>query len=142
MIRQLLSSKTILDRWFVVVRVITGIMIARYGLEVFSKVKMDGNFAWLADIHFPAPVFMAYLGKGAELIGGIFLIPGLFTRFTAVILIIDMLVVIFIMGAGNIFGDEQLPFLLMMLFFCFLFQGGGELSLDHHFFNKKRFEDC
>jgi len=138
MIKQWLSSKTILDKWFIIIRIITGVMIARYGLEVFSKVKMDGNFAWLTDIHFPAPVFMAYLGKWAELVGGIFLVIGLFTRFAAIILIIDMLVVIFIMGAGNIFGDEQLPFLLMTLFVCFVFKGGGELSLDHVFFDKER----
>jgi putative oxidoreductase len=138
MIKQLLSSRTILEKWFIILRIVTGVMIARYGLEVFNKTKMDGNFAWLTDIHFPAPVFMAYLGKGAELIGGIFLMLGLFTRFAAVVLIINMLVIIFIMGAGNIFENEQLPFLLMILFICFLFQGGGELSLDHLFFNKKR----
>jgi putative oxidoreductase len=137
MLKQLLNSKIILDKWFIIIRVITGIMIARYGLEVFNTNKMDGNVAWLKDIHFPVPVFMAYVGKCAELIGGIFLIFGLFTRFAAILLIIDMLVIIFIMGKGNIFGDEELPFLLMTLFICFLFRGGGELSLDHLFFNKK-----
>lgn len=95
------------------------------------------NIAWLTDLYFPAPVFMTFLGKGAELIGGVFLMLGLFTRFAAIILIMDMLVVIFIMGAGNTFGDEQLPFLLMVLFICFLLQGGGELSLDHLFFREK-----
>jgi hypothetical protein len=34
-------------------------------------------------------------------------------------------------------GDEQLPFLLMTLFFCLLIQGGGDWSLDHLFFTKK-----
>lgn len=137
MLKALLSSNTILNKWFIIIRIIAGVMIVRYGWEVFNKVKMDGNIAWLTDLHFPAAISMAYLGKSAELLGGLFWVFGLFTRFAAIILIVDMLVIIFIMGAGNIFGDEQLPFLLMTLFICFLFQGGGEWSLDHLVFNKK-----
>lgn len=138
MLKTLLGSEPVLNKWMIVVRIISGVMIARYGLEVFNKQKMDGNIAWLTDIHFPLPLFMAFLGKSAELIGGVFLILGLLTRFATIVLLIDMVVVIFVMGGHNLFGDEQLPFLLMTLFICFLIQGGGELSLDHLLFTKKK----
>jgi putative oxidoreductase len=76
MIKRLLSPISFSNRWFIIVRIITGIMIVRYGLEVFNKPKMDGNIAWLTDLHFPVPAFMAFFGKGAELIGGVFLMIG------------------------------------------------------------------
>jgi uncharacterized membrane protein YphA (DoxX/SURF4 family) len=35
------------------------------------------------ELHFPFPVFIAFLAKGSEFIGGILLVPGLFTRVSA-----------------------------------------------------------
>lgn len=115
----------------------TGIIIANYGLEVLSAKHMKGNVHWLTDIHFPLPFIMAYIGKGIELIGGIFLILGLLTRLSCIALIADMIVIIFIMGHGKIFGDEQLPFLLMLLFVTFLITGAGKWSMDRIIFDKK-----
>ena len=137
MFKQLLSSNTILKNWLILVRIFAGIIIARYGLEIFSHDKMQGNADWLTDIHLPAPVFMAYLGKGTELIGGILLIIGLCTRLAAIALVITMSVVIFLMGKGNIFGDEQLPFLLLLLFVSFIFSGAGKWSLDYLLFERE-----
>jgi len=96
---------------------------------------MDGNVAWLTDIHFPLPVFMAYLGKGAELIGGILIVLGLFTRIAAIVLIINMAIITFVLGSGKIFEDDQHPFLLLVLFVYLFFVGAGKLSLDHKLFN-------
>ena len=137
MFKQLLSSNAILKNCLVLVRIFAGIIIAKYGLEVFNHDKMKGNADWLTDIHLPAPVFMAHLGKGTELIGGILLIIGLCTRLAAIALVITMSVVIFLMGKGNIFGDEQLPFLLLLLFISFIFSGAGKWSLDYLLFDRK-----
>ncbi|WP_295796604.1 DoxX family protein [Mucilaginibacter sp.] len=137
MLKKLLSSDPILKNWQVIARVITGIIIARYGLEVFSHDKMKGNADWLTEIHFPAPVFMAYVGKATELLGGILLVFGLVTRFASIALVVTMTVVIFIMGKGNIWGDEQLPFLLLLFFVSFILGGAGKWSLDYLLFDKK-----
>jgi putative oxidoreductase len=115
----------------------TGIIIAYYGLEIFNKEHMHGNVQWLSDIHFPLPFIMAYIGKGIELVGGVFLILGLLTRLSCIALIADMIVIIFIMGHGKIFGDEQLPFLLMLLFITFAVNGAGKWSIDKVIFDRK-----
>jgi putative oxidoreductase len=137
MLKKMLSSDPILKNWQIIARVITGIIIAKYGLEVFSHDKMKGNADWLTDIHFPASVFMAYIGKGTELVGGILLVFGLVTRFASIALVVTMTVVIFIMGKGNIWGDEQLPFLLLLFCVSFILGGAGKWSLDYLLFDKE-----
>ncbi|MVT45056.1 DoxX family membrane protein [Chitinophaga oryziterrae] len=137
MIRKLFTSSLYFDKWLVILRVITGIIIMKYGLEVFSKDHMQGNTAWLKDIHFPLPSFMAYVGKTTELLGGIFLILGLFTRVVSILLLINMSVITFIMGNAKILGEETLPFLLLLLFATFFFAGSGKWSLDCLLFKKQ-----
>ena len=137
MLRQLLTSDGLYKNFLAVIRAIAGIIIAKYGLEVFKADGMKGNFDWLTDLHMPAPHFMAYLGKLTELIGGGLLAIGLFTRLVTIPLIINMGVIIFFMGKGNIWGDEQLPFLLLLLFAVFFFTGAGKWSVDHWLFDRK-----
>lgn len=130
MIGKLFSSSLYLDKWLVILRAITVIIIMVYGLEVFSKKYMEGNTAWLKDIQFPLPLFMAYVGKTTELLGGISLIPGLFTRTISILLVINMSFITFIMGNAKIPGEEILSFLLLLLFAAFFFAGSGKWSLD------------
>jgi len=130
MIRKLFSSSLYLDKWLVILRAITVIIIMEYGLEVFSKKYMEGNTAWLKDIQFPLPLFMAYVGKTTELLGGISLIPGLFTRTISILLVINMSFITFIMGNAKLPGEEILSFLLLLLFAAFFFAGSGKWSLD------------
>lgn len=138
MLKRLFTVEPILENWLVMLRIIVGILIAAYGLEAFEAEKMKSNVAWLTDIHFPTPVFMAYLGKISELLGGFLLAAGLFTRLVSIPLIIDMSVVIIFMGNWNIFGDAQLPFLFLLFFLTFIIYGGGKWSLDNLLFNRKK----
>jgi len=138
MIKRLLTTGPILENWLVIIRITVGVLIAAYGLETFEAEKMKSNVAWLTDIHFSLPVFMAYLGKITELAGGIFLAAGLFTRLVSIPLIINMSVVIIFMGNGKIFGDAQLPFLFALFFLTFIIYGGGKWSLDNLLFNRKK----
>jgi putative oxidoreductase len=137
MIKRLCNPNAVLPGFMIIARIMTGIIIANYGLEVFSKEHMNGNVQWLTDIHFPLPFIMAYIGKGIELVGGMFLVLGLLTRLSCIALIADMIVIIFIMGHGKIFGDEQLPFLLMLLFIVFAVNGAGRWSIDKLIFDRK-----
>jgi len=137
MIKRLFNPNPDVPGFMIIVRIMTGIIIANYGLEVFSKEHMSGNVKWLTDIHFPLPFIMAYIGKGIEFVGGVMLVLGLLTRLSCIALIADMMVIIFIMGHGKIFGDEQLAFLLMLLFIVFAINGAGRWSIDKVIFDRK-----
>jgi len=138
MLKKLFATQVIFGNWLIIIRVFVGILIAVYGLEAFNPEKMKGNVAWLTDIHFPVPVFLAYLGKITELAGGILLVVGLCTRFVSIALVINMSVITIFMGNCKIFGDAQLPFLFLLLFLSFILYGGGKWSLDNLLFNQKK----
>lgn len=137
MLRTLFSTKTIFENSLLLIRLTAGLLIFVHGLGTFNEGHMKGNIAWLSDLHFPAPVFMAYLGKGAELIGGVLLILGLFTRVAAIVLVINMLVICFVLGSGKIFTDDETPFLLLVLFVYLLLTGPGKISVDAILFDRK-----
>ena len=88
-----------------------------------------------------------------EILGGIFLLFGLFTRFWAFSLIV--LTIVAIAGVhwpdqwsslaelwkgyaitDKGFGNYRVPLLFMAMLFPLVFAGGGKLSLDHVLFSK------
>ncbi|WP_262511929.1 hypothetical protein [Chitinophaga silvatica] len=40
------------------------------------------------------------------------------------------------MGSGKIFADDELPFLLLVMFVYLCFAGSGKYSLNHWLINK------
>jgi len=120
----------------VILRVVAGLIIFKYGLEIFSGDKMKGYTDWLTDLGFTAPGFMAYTGKLCELIGGMLMALGLFTRLAAIPLLITMSVIGFVMGEPELLAADG-SILLLLIFLHFLLVGPGKLSLDHILFTKK-----
>jgi putative oxidoreductase len=88
---------------------------------------------WFGDeLHFPMPLLMAFLAKGAEFAGGIFLIPGLFTRVAASLIAFTMFVATITANLGenfNIDGGFTISYCLFAL--IFLLWGGGKYSVDY-----------
>lgn len=119
------------DAGLFLVRLLTGAFMVYHGWEVFLPDKIEGYTQWLTDLRIPAPRFMAYLGKASELVGGLLLVVGLFTRFAAIALAVTMAFICFAMGNGKIFTDDQHPFLFVLLAAVFFFMGAGRWSLDH-----------
>ncbi|HSY13203.1 MAG TPA: DoxX family protein [Verrucomicrobiae bacterium] len=79
------------------------------------------------------PGWMAYLSVAAEVIGGILLIVGFFTRFSAFAVFINMLVAIFGVHFKNGFlgqGNYQFPLTLAAIAFALIFSGAGPISID------------
>jgi len=117
-------------------RVIVGIIMAAHG---FQKLAMGpGAFGQgLAQMGVPAPTLMGYVVTFVELVGGILLIVGLFSRLSALLLTINLTVAILLvkvnvgliappeMGAG-----AELDLALIAGFLTMLFAGPGILSLD------------
>ncbi len=87
------------------------------------------------ELHFPMPLAMAFLAKGSELAGGIFVFPGLFTRASASLIAFTMLVATLTANLGkdfNIDGGFTISYFLFAL--ILIVQGGGIFSLDHILF--------
>lgn len=125
-----------------------------------GMMKYNGN-NWFANVqdNFPFPFNIIpveiswFLATWAEILGGVFLLLGLFTRFWAFSLII--LTIVAIAGVhwpdqwdslaelwkgyaitDKGFGNYRVPLLFMAMLFPLVFAGGGKLSLDHVLFTK------
>ena len=118
------------------VRLVVGYFMIWHGWEIFSAEKMNGYLQWDMFKNSASGKTMVYIGKAAELIGGIFLFIGLFTRMASVILIGTMAYISFFVGHGKIWYDDQHPFLFVLLGLVFFFIGGGRWSLDHFLFKR------
>ncbi|WP_334072410.1 MULTISPECIES: DoxX family protein [Paenibacillus] len=100
-----------------IMRVVLGVLFLAHGID---KMKMGlGNVAvWFESIHLPGLV--AYLVGPIELIGGVLLIAGLFTRYVSALLAVVMLGAIFTakLSAGLLNGYElDLALLSIAIFF-------------------------
>ena len=125
-----------------------------------GMMKYNGN-NWFANVqdNFPFPFNVIpveiswFLATWAEILGGVCLLLGLFTRFWAFSLII--LTIVAIAGVhwpdqwdslaelwkgytitDKGFGNYRVPLLFMAMLFPLVFAGGGKFSLDHVLFTK------
>jgi putative oxidoreductase len=119
------------------IRIALGFFMVFHGWEIFSKAKMDEYASWDTFKNSFSPVFMVYLGKGAELVGGILLMVGLLTRLGALMIIFTMAYIALIVGKAIVWYDDQYPFLFVLLALVFFFTGPGKYSLDAAMQTKK-----
>lgn len=117
-------------------RILVGLFMIYHGLEVFDSTLMQEYSNWDA---FKSDVgyYLVYLGKATELISGVSLFLGLFTRVGALLLIFALSYIAFIFGQGRIWYEEQHPFLFVMFGVLYLFHGPGSWSLDKFLFDNK-----
>jgi len=118
-------------------RIITGLLMAYHGFEVFDREKMLPYMEWDVVKALPAPETMVYMGKSLELITGICFVLGVFTRIAALFMAIDMLFICFKIGGGKFYYDDQHPFLFAMIAMVFFFTGPVKWSLDKVWFRKR-----
>ncbi len=120
------------------IRIIVGFFMVYHGWEVFDSEKMNGYIAWDNFKNSSLGTFLPYFGKASELVGGIMLVLGFFTRIACIILIGTMLYISLFVGHGKIWYDDQHPFLFVLLAFVFIFCGPGKWSVDNILFNQKK----
>lgn len=134
------------------------LMAWEYGRAGLMKYNGTNWFANVQD-NFPFPFNVIpveiswFLATWAEILGGLCLLLGLFTRFWAFSLIV--LTIVAIAGVhwpeqwnslaelwrgysitDNGFGNFRIPLLFMAMLLPLVFVGGGKLSLDHILFQK------
>lgn len=131
------SSPYALNTGLLFVRVVIGMFLIYHGWEMFNNAKMNEYLTWDAFRYSSAGTFFVYAGKAAELIAGILLLLGLFTRIAALLVIGALGYIAFNLGNGVIWNNDQHPFLFVMFGILFLFTGPGTISMDHVLFKRK-----
>jgi putative oxidoreductase len=126
-----------------ILRVVTGVVFLAHG---YKKVFVDGLSAfagYLSQVGVPQTHFFAPLVAGIELAGGLALIVGLFTRWAALVLAVEMLVAAVLVHLKNGFflpsGYEYALMLLAANVSLFL-AGAGEYAVDNILWDRVKSE--
>lgn len=117
-----------------VLRVATGAIFAMHGWQKLSVMGVGGTEGMLIALGFPMAAFLAPLLIAAELGGGILLILGLFTHWSAKVLVVVSAVALFAVHLKNGFfaatGGYEFILLLLAASLSVLITGPGKYSLD------------
>ena len=122
-----------LPQTLALLRMVVGALLIFHGKEVFQPELMKSYLDW-EPFQGEGGAFLVYLGKSAELVAGILLLLGLFTRIGALICIGTLGYITFVMGEGRFWYEEQHPFMFVLFGLLFLFTGPGSWSLDGRLF--------
>lgn len=118
------------DNGLALIRIVTGGFLIYHGCEMFDTPAMNEYFKWdMFKDSSNARIFV-YSGKVAELVSGILLVLGLFTRIACIIVICTLGYIAFFVGHGKIWYEDQYPFLFVLIGLIFIFTGPGSFSLD------------
>lgn len=133
-------STTHHPRWLVFLRVILGICLILKGISFMSDtVQLESLLAETSITNLSG--WIAIIITWLHLLGGFFIIVGLFTRITTLLLIPILLGAVLlvnlpkgIFAPGSEFGFSLAVLILLIVFFI---EGGGRLSLDNYFWPKQ-----
>ena len=122
-----------LSQGVALIRIVLGLLLAYHGQEVFHSRLMQEYMQW-EPLAGPNASLLVYTGKSAELLAGILLTLGLFTRPAALILIATLSYITFFIGQGRFWYQDQHPFLFVLFGLQLLFTGPGAWSLDRYLY--------
>jgi len=120
-----------------ILRAALGIILIPHGMQklfgAFGGMGFAGNAALFDRIGYTPGIFWGTLVGCTELIGGILLVLGLFTRFAAAAVLIFMIAAVHFTSAKGFFwnnGGSEYALLIGVCALFFLIRGGGKCSLD------------
>jgi putative oxidoreductase len=121
-------------RWIgpLVVRLVFGYFWLETGI---AKVQNLAGFTQrFVGWHIPYPAFSAGMSAWTELLGGLLIMLGLFTRLVCIPMIINMIVAVTLVVSTNLMGlDDYVEadeVVYSLIFFWLLMAGPGKASLD------------
>jgi len=124
-----------LQAGWALLRIAVGIVFITHGYP--KLVAGAGKWDWLGQQMSVVgiecwPRFWGLLAVTAELLGGLLLALGLFTRISALLLLGTMVIaLIFLIKSGQTYDLISHPLKLIFVFLAFILAGGGRYSLDH-----------
>jgi putative oxidoreductase len=120
-----------------ILRIALGGVLIPHGCQklfgLFGGMGFTANAALFDKLGYTPGAFWGTLVGCTELIGGILLVLGLFTRFAAAAVVIFMIMAIHFTSAKGFFwsaGGWEYPLLIGICALFFLIRGGGHRSLD------------
>jgi len=123
-----------LEQWGLVpLRVVVGIVFLMHGAQKLFVFGLAGTGDIMGKLGIPLSVLAAAIVIAAELLGGLAIIAGVFTRWAGVVLAIEMLVAIPVARLkGGFFAPYGFEFEFTLLGACLTFAalGSGGASLD------------
>ena len=123
-----------LQNWGIaVLRVMVGSVLLAHGSQKLLVYGLNGTAGAFAHMGLPAPMLSAVLSIGAEFLGGLALVLGLFTRWAAAALVINMAVAAFAVHLRNGFflpTGAEYALTLLAANLALVLTGSGALALD------------
>jgi len=116
-----------------VLRVVVGVVFVVHGGQKLFAWGFGGVAAFMTQVGIPAPMLAAVVVAVVEFLGGLALLLGLFTRWAAVLLAVDMLVAIIAVHLkAGFFLPNGYEFALTLLAanVALALQGAGEAALE------------
>ncbi|MCK2201658.1 DoxX family protein [Corynebacterium callunae] len=92
---------TIKEVAFVLARILLGTILIAHGWDKFAITGLEGISGYFASLGIPAAGFAAVVAALVEIIGGILIIAGAFTRITAAVVFVDMLLAALLAHIAN-----------------------------------------
>lgn len=129
--------KTENDNKLIFIRIITGLIFISEGIQKYLIVSMLGT-SYFQEIGFGHPMFWAYFAGAFEILCGIMILIGLFTRLASIPLMVIMITAFFTTklpllsdkGFLTFAHEYRIDFALTILLVVLLIYGGGKWSAD------------
>ncbi len=117
---------------FLLLRLTFGLGLAWHGFQSLFLIEsgISGLAGMIEAQGWPVPMAMAYLAKLTELLCGLMVALGLFTRWAAFGCAFVMGTAIYMTGDLMAFGAWELAFLYCAAFLALLLAGAGNISID------------
>jgi putative oxidoreductase len=123
------------DLWYPLIRISIGAILFMHGYAKVANIgiaKLAANFG--TNYGLPMPTFLAYSAMFLETVGAICVAIGLFTRFFAAALAIELLIAMFAAhwakGFSASAGGYEYVLFLGIVMFAIALRGGGPYSVD------------
>ena len=121
-----------------ILRIALGGVLIPHGMQklfgAFGGMGLNANAALFEKLGYSPGMFWGTLVGLTELVGGIMLVIGLFTRFAAAAVLIFMLAALKFTSAKGFFwsnGGMEYPLLIGVCALYFVIRGSGPWSVDH-----------
>ena len=127
------SKATMADAGLLIIRVSGAFLAVAHGWGKVSTAFSGSEWGFVGSVSrlgFPAPMVFAWAAALSELVGGLAVTLGVYTRFAAFSCAATMFVAAFMAHADDAFSKKELALVYLATMLGLVFTGGGKLTID------------